>query len=451
MNNQTQNEIQSERGGLRPESGPTHRRRPLRVFFVHRDADAIDCCLQELEKGQFTVKSDSVLNLGQCTEHLRFNSYDVIIVEYPSPSLKGPESLQVLRQSVGEIPLIFLTAGNGSDSIAELAVRGTFEYVESEHVAQLSMTVRRALNEKQLRSDLAEAEKALLHSHSLYRALVDNPSYGVCRCDAEGKFLDVNQALVAMLGYEFKEELLAASRASQIVLDLGQGTPLGGSSPESASFQPIEREWKRKDGTILKVRLSGRDALDKHGKFNGCEIIAADVTEQRMIEKQLRHQASSDSLTALANHRRLLEVLHSEILRSKRTGREFCLLMLDLDGLKKINDQFGHLEGDRALCRLGQILRDCCRSVDTAARYGGDEFAVVLPETSKAAATLVVRRICELLENEAEQPPLSVSVGTASYPADADGIGTLLYAADRALYAMKSQSPRPLLAARQSG
>src|SRR5208282_6430187 len=103
--------------------------------------------------------------------------------------------------------------------------------------------------------------------------------------------------------------------------------------------------------------------------------------------------------------------LHAEVSRSRRTGREFSLVLLDLDGLKLINDQFGHLAGNRALCRLGQIVKDCCRSIDTAARHGGDEFAVVLPETGMAAATLVVRRICELLERDAEEPALSVSVG----------------------------------------
>jgi two-component system cell cycle response regulator len=112
---------------------------------------------------------------------------------------------------------------------------------------------------------------------------------------------------------------------------------------------------------------------------------------------------------------------------------------LDLDGLKEINDRFGHLVGNRALCRLAQILADCCRSVDTAARQGGDEFALVLPETGAAAATLVAGRICDLLAKDAEEPALSVSVGIASYPKDAESIGTLLYAADRALYAMKGK------------
>jgi len=112
-------------------------------------------------------------------------------------------------------------------------------------------------------------------------------------------------------------------------------------------------------------------------------------------------------------------------------------LLLDLDGLKRINDQFGHAVGSRALCRLAQIVTDCCRSIDTAARHGGDEFALLLPETGIGAATLVGQRICNLLAKDSEEPALSVSMGAASYPGDADTIGTLLYAADRALYKMK--------------
>jgi diguanylate cyclase (GGDEF)-like protein len=118
--------------------------------------------------------------------------------------------------------------------------------------------------------------------------------------------------------------------------------------------------------------------------------------------------------------------------------------------LKQINDQFGHVVGDRALCRLGRILKDSCRSVDTAARHGGDEFALVLPETGMAAATLVAHRICELLASETEEPAISVSVGIASHPKDAGTVGTLLYAADRALYAMKDKRPRAARAAHAS-
>ncbi len=398
------------------ESTDSQRFRPLHILFIHRDAETVECCLQELKKAQFIVSADIALNLAQCAEQLRSQSYDVVVAEYPSPSWKGSQGLQSLRQTVEEVPLLFVTTSKGKESIAELTAHGAFDYVEGEHIAQLPMAVRRALNEKKLRAELEEAGKALLHSQSLYRALVDNPAYGVCRCDAQGKFLNVNQALVTMLGYATKEELLAAKHPSDGVFDLGTGSALTERSSETMRINPIEVEWKRKNGTTLRVKLSGRGIHDDRGE--------------------------SDSLTGLANHRRLFEELHAEICRSQRTKREFSLVLLDLDGLKKINDRYGHLAGDRALCRLAHILADCCREVDTAARQGGDEFSLVLPETGIAAATMVGHRICGLVTKDAEEPRLSVSVGVVSYPKDADTIGTLLHAADKALYAMKRKQAK---------
>jgi diguanylate cyclase (GGDEF)-like protein/PAS domain S-box-containing protein len=438
MSHLAQNEIQSDQRSGRPDSTASHRRRPLRVLFVHRDADAVENCLQELKKAQFTVSADFVLTLAQCTKQLRSQPYDVVVAEYPSPNWKGAQALQLLHQTVQEIPLLFVTAAMGSESAVQLTANGAFDYVELEHLAQLPMAVRRVLNEKKLRGELEQARKALHCSQSFYRALVDNPAYGIFQCDAAGKFLDVNQALVTMLGYANKEELLAANDAREIFLNLGPEAP-SAPSTDTLLIEPVELEWKRKNGTALKAKLSGRGVFDEHGNFHGYEIIVVDVTEQRALEDQLRRQASSDSLTGLANHGRFFEVLQGEICRSKRTGRGFSLLLLDLDGLKVINDRFGHLAGDRALCRLAQTLTDCCRSIDTAARQGGDEFAVVLPETGGAAASLVARRICDLLARDKEEPILSVSAGVASYPKDADTIGTLLYAADRALYAMKNE------------
>jgi len=436
------NELQSDQRTASSESSGSYRRRPISVLFVHRDADAVDACQQELKKAGFGVAADLVLTIGQCTEQLRSHSYDIVIAEYPSPNWKGSQALQLLRQTVQGIPLLFVTSAIGREPIAELSAHGAFDSVEREHLAQLPMTVRRILNEQKLRVELEEAGKALRHSQSLYRALVDNPAYGICRCDAQGKFIDVNQALVTMLGYANGEELLAANRASEIVLDFGPATALVGRSDEKMRIEPIEMDWKRKNGTTLKARLSGRGVYNDHGGFVGYEVIAVDITEQRALEEHLRRQASSDSLTGLANHRLLFEVLQAEISRSKRTERQFSLLLLDLDGLKEINDRFGHPTGDRALCRTAQILTDCRRSIDTAARQGGDEFALVLPETGAAAAALVARRICDLLMRDAEEPILSVSVGVASYPQDADSVGTLLYAADRALYAVKDKKPR---------
>jgi diguanylate cyclase (GGDEF)-like protein len=164
---------------------------------------------------------------------------------------------------------------------------------------------------------------------------------------------------------------------------------------------------------------------------------AAEVTEHKRAEAHVRQLAISDPLTGLANYRRLVDALDAEIKRCSRSGRPFAVLVLDLDGLKRINDAHGHLTGSNALCRLANILRIHCREIDTAARYGGDEFVLVLPETEAEAAGQVARRISERLRNDGEQPRISVSTGTAMYPRDGETIEELLGAADRTLYREK--------------
>src|SRR6266436_9997335 len=168
---------------------------------------------------------------------------------------------------------LFLTSGMGTESIAALTGEGSFEYVEQCHLAQLPMAVRRVLNQQKLRCELEDAKKALRHSQSLYRALADNPTYGIYRCDADGELLDVNLALVTILGYASKVELLAANQQSEIIPNLRNDTLLAGVIPDTKRIEPVELEWKRKDGTKLKARLSGRGICDDHGNFAGHEII----------------------------------------------------------------------------------------------------------------------------------------------------------------------------------
>ena len=166
-------------------------------------------------------------------------------------------------------------------------------------------------------------------------------------------------------------------------------------------------------------------------------MLSGALLDQARLFEQVRSMAITDPLTGLSNYRRLLSVLEAELDRSRRTQRSFSVVLLDMDGLKIINDQYGHLTGSRALVRISKILRNHSRAIDTAARYGGDEFALVLPEAGKDVASRVVSRIRERLSSEPEHPKLSVSAGVAAFPEDGDSPEKLLGAADRALYAMK--------------
>jgi diguanylate cyclase (GGDEF)-like protein len=167
--------------------------------------------------------------------------------------------------------------------------------------------------------------------------------------------------------------------------------------------------------------------------------LAALASDYSVAEAQLRELVVTDPLTGLPNYRRLLEVLGMEIARADRHNRTFAVVFFDMDGLKRINDEMGHLIGSRAVCRFAETLRSACRETDTPARYGGDEFVAVLSDTDQDGARLVVKRTTERLTQDPDPPRLSVSFGIAVYPRDGGTPTTLLSAADRALYANKAE------------
>jgi diguanylate cyclase (GGDEF)-like protein len=172
----------------------------------------------------------------------------------------------------------------------------------------------------------------------------------------------------------------------------------------------------------------------------GCVVLlGSTLLDNAQLFGQVRTLAISDSLTGLANYRRLVDVLQNELERSGRTNRSFSVLLMDLDRLKGINDRYGHIAGSHALCRVADTLRLQCRSIDTAARYGGDEFALVLPETGEIAAQQVADRIRDCLEIDEEVPRLSMSIGLATFPQSGHSVQQLLESADRALYTMKEK------------
>ena len=168
------------------------------------------------------------------------------------------------------------------------------------------------------------------------------------------------------------------------------------------------------------------------------QSLAALAAEYAVAESQLRELVVTDPMTGLPNYRRLVEVLAKEISQANRTDGTFAVVFFDMDGLKQINDELGHLIGSRAVCRFAETLKASCRDTDTAARYGGDEFVVVLPGSDEPGAQMVITRVIERLAEDRVKPELATSAGVAVYPKDGSTPTTLLSAADRALYAVKA-------------
>src|SRR2546421_3242145 len=419
-------------------SGSKSRHPSLHILFVHSQVAEVERCLQELNKVHFTFSAEIVGTPEEFSERLGSHAYDLVVAEYPGPDWQETQALELLHLSKTRIPIIFVGRILQRETVAEFITKGAYDCIEMGHIGHLPVAVHRALQEKALRDERDRGQNRLRHSEARYRTLAGNLSHGICRCDRDGKFLEVNEAMVKMLGYASEEELLAVDLVSALIQDPAKRGQLLGHPDQQGSVDPIEIEWKRKDHTTLKVQLSGQEILGEQGQLDAYEVITEDVTKQRQLEDHLRQQAARDPLTGLANYRHLAEVLDMEIKRSERTGREFALLLFDLDGLKQINDRYGHLTGSHAICRVADVL-SFCRDIDTAARYGGDEFAVVLPETGVEAANNVAQRISETIANDGQGPVLSVSIGIAVYPHDGERIEALLHKADVAMYAMKTK------------
>jgi diguanylate cyclase (GGDEF)-like protein len=162
--------------------------------------------------------------------------------------------------------------------------------------------------------------------------------------------------------------------------------------------------------------------------------------EQRRVRDAAIRLSTVDSLTGLYNRTYFFSELEAEIARGDRSGRAFCLLMLDLDDLKSVNDRFGHIAGDQVLRSVADIVRGGVRKIDVAARYGGDEFVALLPETDPTGGWVLAEKIRFAVAEQGMpgiDPAPTVSVGVVSYPADGRSADALLVSADRAMYASK--------------
>src|SRR6266513_282141 len=247
-------------------SGSEGRYAPLHILFVHSHIAEVERCLQVLDKLHFTVSAEVVVTPEEFTERLSRGAFHLVVAEYPIPNWRETQALELLHLSNRQIPLIFVSSTLPRETVAEFITKGAYDCIEMDHIGHLPVAVHRALQEKALREECGRAESGLRHSEARYRALAGNLSYGVCRWDRDGKFLEVNEAMVKMLGYASKEELLTVNLVSGLIQDADKRAQLLGQSGQQGLVDPIEIECKRKDGAPLKIRVSGQEVLGEDRK-----------------------------------------------------------------------------------------------------------------------------------------------------------------------------------------
>ncbi|MGA7792943.1 MAG: diguanylate cyclase [Candidatus Acidiferrales bacterium] len=277
-----------------------------------------------------------------------------------------------------------------------------------------------------------------LDTRTFFEKLFTSLPDAIVVVDSAGRILEANPQTESLFGYACSE--LLGNRVEILIPE--RFRPAHATHRDNYSNQPRLRPMgaghelygRRKDGSEFPVDIM-LSPLEAEGGRLVLGVIR-DISEQKKLEGELRRLVSSDPLTRLGNYRRLEEAFDRELKWFQRAGRSCALLLLDLDGLKAINDTYGHLAGDRALCRLGDALRAECRAIDTAVRHGGDEFAVILPDTSADGARSLARRVESRLALDADHP-VHFSYGVGVCPDDGKTLQQLLSAADRPLYEMK--------------
>lgn len=266
--------------------------------------------------------------------------------------------------------------------------------------------------------------------------LVDQMHDPVLVVDSGGRISDYNPAARALFAQQAAP--ISGTPVSVFLPNWQQIAPLSPAKESETIFSlpenPLVRQFQMRIITIS----------NRYGAMLGWLIILHDITEQQRLMTELEELARRDSLTGLYNRRYWVELAHAEIERSHRYGTPLAIILLDLDGFKAINDSHGHLVGDDVLKQAATAIQTSVRRVDVPARWGGDEFIILLPETSLADAELAAERLSSQLQNtdvvaQEIHFTITASLGIAGWEGKPLQLDELLECADSALYESKGK------------
>ncbi|PPC96067.1 sensor domain-containing diguanylate cyclase [Methylotenera mobilis] len=293
------------------------------------------------------------------------------------------------------------------------------------------------VSEHELKSAVAMAEQ----QHRELEVTLRTANDGIYIIDENGLLIDANDAFLQM--HQFDKSVISQLHVQDWDTQLEDVLlhSYARRVRDSAQKMIFETVHRCRDGRHLNVEVSA-NALTR----NGQQVVycaARDISDRKLLETQLLAQAHFDYLTGLNNRRYFVELSEGELMRAKRYQKKLSLLMLDLDDFKHVNDTYGHKAGDTVLTQVALICRNVLREIDIIGRLGGEEFAVVLPETDVDYAIEVAERLREVVAqtrisiNDNTSLHMTVSIGITSLAPWHDNVDALLLSADKALYLAK--------------
>lgn len=295
--------------------------------------------------------------------------------------------------------------------------------------------------------DITASRQQELSMFGRFSQVLDAAPVGICIIDEEGRFEHVNPAYQQLSGYTAAElvgqllTLVVPEEARAEIAERHRRFIETGQEPRSEQ-QLVTRDGKPRVVLSESCRISGPDGRYRRISFV-IDITARKLLEQKLEERnrELEEMVSTDSLTGLCNRRRILDIMHERVEVARRYGRPLAVMMIDLDFFKTINDSHGHPVGDEVLVSFARLLKSCARDSDSIGRIGGEEFVLVMPESTAEGACSFLERLrteCARLRFSAKGLRLSFSAGVSIY-AEGDNVPSLLRRADKALYAAKGE------------